>query len=188
MEALLSSFGVVFLAEMGDKTQFLVMAFAAKYHWRPVLGGMLLGIFLVHSLAVAAGSFIGSFINPTLMQALAGLAFLFFGWWTLRGEAEEEEAHDSSRSPFWTVALTFFVGEMGDKTQFAAMTMAAAYPSWQMVLVGALLGMVLADLMGVICGAVLHKRLPAHKLQFLSGGIFIFFGLVTLIQLAWTTL
>lgn len=187
MEALLSSFGVVFLAEMGDKTQLLVMAFAAKYHWRPVLGGMLLGILAVHSLAVAAGSFVGSFLNPTVMQALAGLAFLAFGWWTLRGEAEEEEAHDSTRSPFWTVALTFFVGEMGDKTQFAAMTMAAAYPHWQLVLLGAVLAMVLADLMGVICGAVLHKKLPAHKLQLLSGGIFLFFGVVTLAQLVWAT-
>ena len=76
---------------------------------------------------------------------------------------------------------------MGDKTQFAAMTMAAAYPSWQLVLMGAVLGMVLADLMGVICGAILHKKLPAKKLQMLSGGIFFFFGVATLIQLAWTT-
>ena len=71
MEALLSSFGVVFLAEMGDKTQLLVMAFAAKYHWRPVLGGMILGILAVHSLAVAAGNLIGSFLNPALMQLIA---------------------------------------------------------------------------------------------------------------------
>ena len=72
MEALLSSFGVVFLAEMGDKTQLLVMAFAAKYHWRPVLGGMFLGILAVHSLAVAAGNVVGSYLSPELMQGLAG--------------------------------------------------------------------------------------------------------------------
>lgn len=187
VEALLSSFGVVFLAEMGDKTQLLVMAFAARYHWRPVLGGMLLGILAVHSLAVAAGNVIGSYLNPELMQGIAGAAFLAFGIWTLRGEAEEDEAHDSVRSPFWTVATAFFVGEMGDKTQFAAMTVAAAYPSWQLVLTGAVLAMVLADLMGVICGALLHKRLPEKKLQLLSGGIFILFGAVTLIQLVIAT-
>ena len=187
MEALLSSFGVVFLAEMGDKTQFLVMAFAAKYHWRPVLGGMFLGILAVHSLAVAAGNVVGSYLSPELMQGLAGAAFLVFGIWTLRAEDEDEEAHDSVHSPLWTVAAAFFVGEMGDKTQFAAMTMAAAYSSWQLVLMGAVLGMVLADLMGVICGAILHKKLPAKKLQLLSGGIFFFFGVATLIQLAWTT-
>ena len=187
MEALFSSFLVVFLAEMGDKTQLLVLAFAAKYHWRPVLGGMLLGILAVHSLAVAAGNVIGSFLSPAIMQAIAGIAFLAFGIWTFRSETEEEEAHDSARSPFWTVALAFFVGEMGDKTQFAALTVAAAYPSWQLVLLGAVVAMVLADLMGVICGALLHKRLPERKLQLLSGGIFLFFGLVTLIQLAWTT-
>ena len=187
MEALLSSFGVVFLAEMGDKTQLLVMAFAAKYHWRPVLGGMILGILAVHSLAVVAGNLIGSFLNPELMQLIAGMAFLAFGVWTLRSEAGEEEAHDSARSPFWTVAAAFFVGEMGDKTQFAALTVAAAYPSWQLVLLGAVLAMVLADLMGVICGALLHKRLPERKLQLLSGGIFIFFGAVTLIKLFYAT-
>ena len=143
MEALLSSFGVVFLAEMGDKTQLLVMAFAAKYHWRPVLGGMFLGILAVHSLAVAAGNVVGSYLSPELMQGVAGAAFLLFGFWTLRAEDEDEEAHDSVHSPLWTVAAAFFVGEMGDKTQFAAMTMAAAYPSWQLVLMGAVLGMVL---------------------------------------------
>ena len=85
------------------------------------------------------------------------------------------------------MAAAFFVGEMGDKTQFAALTVAAAYPSWQLVLLGAVLAMVLADLMGVICGALLHKRLPERKLQLLSGGIFIFFGAVTLIQLFYAT-
>ena len=89
MEALLSSFGVVFLAEMGDKTQLLVMAFAAKYHWRPVLGGMFLGILAVHSLAVAAGNVVGSYLSPELMQGVAGAAFLLFGFWTLRAEDED---------------------------------------------------------------------------------------------------
>ena len=88
---------------------------------------------------------------------------------------------------FWASFLLIFFAEMGDKTQFAALTVAAAYPSWQLVLLGAVLAMVLADLMGVICGTLLHKRLPERKLQLLSGGIFIFFGAVTLIQLFYAT-
>ena len=183
MEAFLATLAVVFLAEMGDKTQFLVMAFAAKYHWRAVLGGMLLGILVVHALAVGVGSFLGEFIAPEFMQLVASLAFLAFGFWTLRGEAGEEEAADYSRSPFWTVALTFVVGEMGDKTQFAAMTMAAVHPLPEMVLAGAVAGMVLADSLGVLAGALLHKKLPARALQLLSAVVFIGFGLLGLLQL-----
>ena len=187
MESFLATLAVVFLAELGDKTQFLVMAFAAKYHWRDVFGGMLLGILVVHSLAVAAGGLVGSLIDPEAMQLLAALMFLCFGVWTLRGEAGEEEAAGSASSPFWTVALTFIVGEMGDKTQFAALAMAATQPALEMVLLGAVAGMVIADSLGVLAGALLHKKLPARTLQLASGSIFIFFGLLGLVQLLMQT-
>ena len=159
MEAFLASFLVVFLAELGDKTQFIVMAFTAKYRWQSVFAGMTLGIFVVHSLAVAVGSIAGQLVPVNLMTVIASCLFIGFGIWTLRGDDEEEEeaAATSRFGPLLTVAMTFIVGEMGDKTQFAAMTMAAQYESWLMVLAGAVAGMVLADSLGILAGAFLHR-------------------------------
>lgn len=83
MEAFWASFFIVFLAEFGDKTQFLVMAFAAKYDWRQVFVGMTLGIVIVHSVAVAAGNLIGGWIPEQVMEVLVSLMFIGFGIWTL---------------------------------------------------------------------------------------------------------
>jgi len=184
LEAFLASLAVVFLAEMGDKTQLVVLAFAAKYRWQTVLAGMTAGIIAVHSLAVLLGRLAGGSVPPWLMETLAAVLFLAFGIWTLKGGQEgEEEAAPSGRSPFWTVALAFFVGEMGDKTQLAAFTMAANFDSSLMVLSGAVLGMLAADSLGVLCGALLHKRLPERRLRLLSGSLFILLGLLGLGQL-----
>ena len=185
MDAFLATFVMIFLAELGDKTQLIVMAFAAKYCWRQVLAGMTLGIFAVHALAVGVGSFVGQLLSPERMTLIASLLFLYFGYWTLRGGDEAEETvADSCYGPVLTVATSFFVGEMGDKTQFAAMTMAAQYDSWPMVLLGAVVGMVLADSLGILAGAFLHRKLPARKMRYLSAGIFLFFGVLGLLQSA----
>lgn len=186
MEAFWASFLVVFLAELGDKTQLIVIAFAVKYNWRSVFLGMTLGIFVVHSLAVAIGSLAGELIPVHLMTIIASCLFIGFGVWTLRGDDEgedEDEATKSSRfGPLLTVAMTFIIGEMGDKTQFAAMTMATQYESWWLVLCGAVLGMVLADSLGIIAGTFLHRRLPAKKMRYLSAGIFLLFGVAGLLE------
>ena len=184
MEALLATFLVVFLAEMGDKTQFIVMAFAAKYDWRQVFFGMSFGILVVHSLSVLVGTLLGEYIPVHTMSILASLIFVAFGIWTLRGadDEEEEEVHDSRYGPLLTVAMTFIVGEMGDKTQFAALTMAAQYNSWVMVLTGAVLGMIVADSFGILVGIFLNRRLPAKRMRYLSAAIFLLFCIVGLWQ------
>ncbi len=189
MEAFWASFLVVFLAELGDKTQFIVMAFTARYNWKSVFVGMTLGILVVHSLAVAVGSLAGDLIPVHLMTVIASCLFIGFGFWTLRGgddEEEEEEMKPSRFGPLLTVAMTFIVGEMGDKTQFAAMTMAAQYESWGFVLFGAVMGMVIADSLGIIAGTLLHRKLPAKKMRCLSAGIFLFFGCAGLLKAAFS--
>ena len=183
MDAFLATFVMIFLAELGDKTQLIVMAFAAKYCWRQVLAGMTLGIFAVHALAVGVGSFVGQLLSPECMTLIASLLFLYFGYWTLRGGDEAEEtAADSCYGPVLTVATSFFVGEMGDKTQFAAMTMAATFSSWLAVLVGAVAAMVLADSLGLVAGAFLHRYLPPARMKLLSGLIFLGFGAAGLVH------
>lgn len=183
MDAFVAAFFVVFLAEMGDKTQFVVMAFAAKYDWKRVLAGMTIGILIVHSLAVAVGSILGRWMPEQLMAFLAALLFLGFGIWTLRAKDDEgEDAGDSSYGPVLSVAIAFILGEMGDKTQFATMAMATQYDAWLYVLLGAVSGMLLADCMGLILGALLHRKLPAKTMRCLSGGIFLLFGVFGLVQ------
>ena len=179
MEAFLATFAVVFLAELGDKTQLLVMAFAAKFPWQQVLVGMTLGIFVVHALAVG----VGSLLDPAVMEIIASVLFLAFGVWTLRsGDEEDAEAGPGRYGPILTVMMTFIVGEMGDKTQFAAMTMAATFSSWLAVLVGAVAAMVLADSLGLVAGAFLHRYLPPVRMKLLSGLIFLGFGAAGLVH------
>ena len=183
MDAFLATFVMIFLAELGDKTQLIVMAFAAKYCWRQVLAGMTLGIFVVHALAVGVGSFVGSLLDPGVMEIIASVLFLAFGVWTLRsGDEEDEKAGQGRYGPILTVMMTFIVGEMGDKTQFAAMTMAATFSSWLAVLVGAVAAMVLADSLGLVAGAFLHRYLPPARMKLISGGIFLVFGAVGLVH------
>ena len=183
MEAFLATFAVVFLAELGDKTQLLVMAFSAKFPWQQVLVGMTLGIFVVHALAVGVGSFVGSLLDPGVMEIIASVLFLAFGVWTLRsGDEEDEKAGQGRYGPILTVMMTFIVGEMGDKTQFAAMTMAATFSAWLFVLVGAVAAMVLADSLGLVAGAFLHKYLPPARMKLLSGTIFVTFGAAGLVH------
>lgn len=184
MDAFLATFVMIFLAELGDKTQLIVMAFAAKYRWRQVLAGMTLGIFAVHALAVGVGSFVGELLSPECMTLIASLLFLYFGYWTLRGGDEAEEtAADSCYGPVLTVATSFFVGEMGDKTQFAAMTLAAQWQAWLPVLAGAVLAMVLADGLGLVAGSCLKRFLAPRRMRLLSGVIFLAFGAAGLAQL-----
>ena len=186
MEALTTTFLVVFLAELGDKTQFLVIAFAAKYYWRHVFLGMTIGITVVHSLAVAAGSFVGHLIPEDVITGIAALFFLWFGILTLRADDEKKEAYDSSFGPIWAVSAAFIVGEMGDKTQIAAMTMAAQLGVWPLVLIGAVSGMLVADSLGLVFGTtLLHKRLPTKKMQLISGSIFLIFGLYGILRMLW---
>lgn len=179
MDAFLATFVMIFLAELGDKTQLIVMAFAAKYDWRQVLTGMTLGIFAVHALAVGVGSFVGQLLSPERMTLIASLLFLYFGYWTLRGGDEA----DSCYGPVLTVATSFFVGEMGDKTQFAAMTLAAQWQAWLPVLTGAVLAMVLADGLGLVAGSCLKRFLAPRRMRLLSGVIFLAFGAAGLAQL-----
>lgn len=183
MEAFWASLLLIFFAEMGDKTQFLVMALAGRYDSRRVFVGMTLGIIVVHALAVILGATIGSLLPAEKMAIAASILFICFGLWSLKGEDDEEEEECKSRfGPVMTVALTFIVGEMGDKTQLAAVALAADYGSWLMVFAGAVAGMILADGMGLVAGNYLQKKISPPTMQKVSAAIFIIFGVAGLVQ------
>ena len=114
-----------------------------------------------------------SFIDPKTMQLIASVAFIVFGLWTIRGDKLDGEDNASRFSPFWTVVIAFFLAEMGDKTQFATITLAAHYQALLPVLAGTTTGMMLADGLGIIVGMVLHKAIPERALKWIAAVIFI---------------
>lgn len=182
MEAFLTAATVVVLAELGDKTQLLAMAFAAKYSWQKVMAGVFAATVANHLFAVLAGVYLGQHIDQRTMGLVAAAAFIVFGLWTIRGDELGDEAEGTKYSPFWTVAIAFFLAEMGDKTQFATITIAAKYQQIVPVLMGTTLGMLVADGIGVIAGIVLHKAIPERELKWFSAIVFIAYGVFGLIK------
>ncbi|MCR4962859.1 MAG: TMEM165/GDT1 family protein [Firmicutes bacterium] len=184
--AFVFSMTAVVLAEMGDKTQLLAMAFAAKYKALPVMAGVFIATVLNHGVAVAVGSYIASFSRLQIwIQALASLSFIFFGLWTLRGDKLNGEENRSSRfGPVLTVAIAFFIAEMGDKTQLATIALSAKFPVTPLfVLMGTTAGMLIADGVGVIAGVALGKKIPERKVKIISAAAFILFGWIGCYQL-----
>ena len=170
------------LAEMGDKTQLVALAFATRFRARVVLAGVFVATLVVHLFSVAIGEVLGLVIEPFWLTLAAGVAFIGFGLWTLRGDTLDGEDTSAMRrfGPFVTVAVAFFLAELGDKTMLATVTLASqlqdAFPVW----IGSTLGMVVADGLAVLVGLTLGRRLPARAIAYGSAGVFIVSGAATL--------
>jgi len=183
MTAFLFSVGFVVLAEMGDKTQLLAMAFASRYKASQVMWGVFAATICNHFLAVLAGNYLTSVIPIHYVQTAAAASFILFGLWTIRGDELKGEDKKFHFNPFWTVAIAFFLAEMGDKTQLATVSLAAKYQSVIPVLIGTTTGMLIADAIGIGIGIVLGKRIPERAVKWIAALIFIFFGLYGLSEL-----
>lgn len=183
-QELFESFFLVLIAEMGDKSQILAMAFATRYPVRKVLLGILAGAFLNDGLAVLLGSMLSSFLPIDIIQIIAGFAFIIFAFWTLKPEKEEEEEskHKLKLGPVATVAFVYFLGEFGDKTQLTAITLAsqAIYPV--AILAGTVLAMFTTGALGIFIGSKLGDRVPEMAIKLVSSGVFLFFGVAKLLQ------
>ncbi|MEK7849634.1 MAG: TMEM165/GDT1 family protein [Candidatus Omnitrophota bacterium] len=179
MAAFIASLMFIVLAEMGDKTQLLAMAFATRYSAHKVLIAVFFATLLNHSLAVAVGHFLTVVIPMEIISFIAALSFIFFGLWILRGDKLGGENKKETRfGPVLTVGIAFFLAEMGDKTQLATISLAVEYQNMFSVLMGTTLGMVIADAFGIIAGVVLKKHIPEKVIKWVSAGIFILFGSV----------
>lgn len=184
----LTTFGMVLLMEMGDKTQLLVMACASKYKPRQVLIGITISIIALNILAVSLGSVIGSIkIIQDSVKAGASLLFIFFGLMSLRKENGEESCSTKSKKTgaILTVALAFFLAEIGDKTQLSTFSFAALYPNNPIsVFIGSTLALLAADCVGLVAGAMALKYIPERVMALVSAFLFVLFGLIS----GWTTL
>jgi putative Ca2+/H+ antiporter (TMEM165/GDT1 family) len=177
----LEAFLLVFIAEMGDKTQLMLMTLSAKYTVIQMLAGILLGVLLNHGAAVYVGCFISNFTDEYLLQLFAGIIFIIFGIITIVYEESGEKEKHYNLGPVITTALTFFLGEMGDKTQLTCMTLSmdARFPL--IVLTGSVAAMLSIGFLGIIIGTSLTKYFPSYIIKTISGLIFIIFGIMRLI-------
>ncbi|RLV49654.1 TMEM165/GDT1 family protein [Nocardioides mangrovicus] len=181
MEAFLISTAVIFVAELGDKSQLMAMTFATRYKVRDVLVGITVATALVHLASVGIGYWIGDAFagyQPTI-EVIAGIAFLGFALWTLRGDSlsEEEEAKAASSRGIALVAVgtAFFLAELGDKTMLATITL-ATQEGWFGTWIGSTLGMVVADALAIGVGAVLGRKLPERAITYGAAALFAIFG------------
>jgi Ca2+/H+ antiporter, TMEM165/GDT1 family len=175
--AFLTSLMFVVLAEMGDKTQLLAMAFATRFKASTVLWGVFVATAANHLLAVEVGTWLTNFIPLSYIQIAAAASFILFGLWTIRGDELKDEDKRFSFSPFWTVAIAFFIAEMGDKTQLATVALAAKYQMVLPVWMGTTAGMMIADAFGIGVGIMLGKKIPERFIKWGAAAIFILFGL-----------
>ena len=182
MTVYLASLVFVVLAEMGDKTQLLAMAFASRYRWQTVLWGVLAATLANHLLAVLLGNFLTGVVPLKAIQIIASASFILFGFWTLRGDKLNNEDKRFNYSPFWTVAVAFFFAEMGDKTQLATIALATKYSSIIQIWFGTTTGMIIADAIGIIFGIVLGKNIPDRIIKWVAALIFILFGIIGLYE------
>ncbi len=182
MHAYWASLVLVILAEMGDKTQLLAMAFATRFRWRIVLVGIFVATAANHLIAVIVGHYLDTIIPIQYIKIGTAASFILFGLWTLRGDTLKGEEDRYKFSPFWTITVAFFMAEMGDKTQLATVSLAAKYNSVILVWLGTITGMLLADAIGIIVGIVLGKKIPERIIKWGSALIFIGFGIFGLYE------
>ncbi|WP_099042505.1 TMEM165/GDT1 family protein [Mycobacterium neglectum] len=179
LTAILISLAVVFVAELGDKSQLITMTYALRHRWWVVLSGVAVAATLVHGLSVAIGHFLGLSIPERPIAFAGAVAFLLFAVWTWReGRVSDDGEVQVSEPRFVVFAIvsSFVLAELGDKTMLATVTLASDH-NWAGVWIGATVGMVLADGVAIAAGALLHKRLPAGFLHSLASVLFLVFGL-----------
>lgn len=183
MESLLFSTGVVALAEMGDKTQLLAFILAARFKKPvPIILGILVATVLNHGLAGALGTWITAILSPDVLRWVLGLSFLGMAIWTMiPDKIEEEETHIATRlGVFGATLITFFLAEMGDKTQIATVALAAHYAQPLLVVIGTTLGMLIADVPAVFVGDKFAARIPMKLVHTMAAAIFAVLGLLVL--------
>jgi len=180
MESIVSSFALVAVSEMGDKTQLLAFSLASRFR-RPwtVMAGILTATLANHALASQVGSWVAARVPERAMSAILAVTFIAFGVWTLRPDTLDGAEKPSRFGPFLTTTVLFFLVEMGDKTQLATVALAARYQSVVLVTMGTTLGMLASDGLAVFVGEKLAHRISMTWIRRCAAALFFAFGLVS---------
>jgi Ca2+/H+ antiporter, TMEM165/GDT1 family len=186
MEAFFVSTGVVALGEMGDKTQLLAFLLAAKFKRPlPIILGVLTATLLNHSAAGALGAWIAQALGPDILRWVVGLGFIAMaGWMLIPDKVDEDETAASMNrfGVFTTTVLTFFLAEMGDKTQIATVALAARYDNLVQVVAGTTLGMMIADVPAIFLGGKIAQKVNMRLMHGISALVFGVLGVLTLLN------
>lgn len=183
MEAIFNSFFLVFVSEMGDKTQLLALLLITRFRKPvPILLGILFATLLNHALASYIGTFLTQLVSPEILKWILAVTFIGFGLWMLIPDKAEDLQSNERWGPFLTTLVVFFFAEMGDKTQLATVALGAQYAAPILVTLGTTLAMLAADGLVVLFGHRLTKKLPMIWIHRASSAIFILFGLGILMR------
>lgn len=182
MEAFLVSAVAITIGEIGDKTQLLALLLAARYKKpTPIILGILTATLANHALAGLLGQFVASHINATLMRYLLSISFLAIAIWTLKpDEMEDGSINENRYGIFLLTSVTFFLAEIGDKTQLATVALAAKYPDLKMVVAGTTVGMLIADVPAVFLGKIAAPNFPFQYIRWCAAAVFALLGLLVL--------
>ena len=189
LAAFLLSLGVIFVAELGDKSQLIALAFATRFPAVPVLIGITIATASVHLVSVLVGVVLGAALPTTAIQVVAALAFFGFALWTLRGDQLEDEeleqVEKTTRNAVVAASIAFFLAELGDKTMLATITLASRETGfWALfgIWLGSTVGMVAADGLAIWVGKVLGTRLPDKAVKYGAAFLFFLFGVLLLVE------
>ncbi|WP_294347497.1 TMEM165/GDT1 family protein [Prosthecochloris sp.] len=177
MDAFWLSLALIFIAELGDKSQLLALTLATCFNAKVVLWGIFCSTIVVHVFSTAAGNILGGLLPVDLVLFIAGISFVAYGFWTLRGDSLDDGNGSCKTAvhPFWLVFSTFFIAELGDKTMLSTLSLATTNP-FLPVWIGSTLGMVLADALAIVVGKSLGERLSENVIKIGAASIFFVFG------------
>lgn len=184
MKSFLISLSTVAIAEMGDRTQILSLMLAARFRrpW-PILAGVLCATLANHAAAAFIGQRLGHFLTPRILDCAVGISMIAMALWTLKPDTlDEASASGRSKGAFLATLVTFFIAEIGDKTQIATMALAAAYSNLPAVVAGTTTGMLLANAPVVFFGKAFSARLPLKAIRYLASLLFVALGVYFLVR------
>ena len=183
-QAIISSFALVAISEMGDKTQLLAFSLAVRFKKPiPIMGGILVATILNHGLASTVGQWVSDRVPTNVMALILGVSFIGFGFWTLKPDSIDDSDKGPQLGAFITTAILFFLAEMGDKTQLATVALAAKYHSVAAVTIGTTTGMMVTDGLAVLLGERLAGKVQMKWIRRAAAGLFLLFGVVSLISI-----
>jgi putative Ca2+/H+ antiporter (TMEM165/GDT1 family) len=189
MEAFLISITTISVAEIGDRTQLLSLVLAARYRrpW-PIIAGILCATLANHGLAGVVGIWFGSLLKPRTLEIVVGVSMVAMALWTLKPDKLDDEGGTTgAMGAFLATLSSFFIAEIGDKTQIATLALAAAYPSLIAVVAGTTAGMLIANVPVVFLGKAFADRLPLKAIHYAAAALFFVLGMVFLARALWSS-
>lgn len=188
MSAFFLSFVLIFVAELGDKSQLVALWFATRYRWWLVIIGVTLATLIVHLFSTAIGATASDLLPRWLVLTIVGLSFYGFALWGLRGDTLEDRDERHIKTSFFpalgAVTTAFFLSELGDKTQLATISLGGSHDDFLGIWLGSTVGMVAADALAIVAGVFAGKRLPERTIAKIAAVLFAAFGTVSLVQAA----